>query len=265
VITAHTPSAPAPAQASHRWEHRRPEDDATVDAMLWVRAARSAWTASDGETAALWYSRAADELLDVALGFGARTGTYAYYAELALGCAALSNRPIAVARVADLIRFHPAPPPSQRARGRWSHAAEPVAVAHEVLRAWAARLAGEQRDAAAATLVASRLAATLPFRTAQRWRSSHWSHVLAALEGLLDGRADNVEKALLALDRRLADEARQAPTYAAAINETLASLGAIWRRTFPRSYAACGPQTFSLALEPGAGALLAPLPTTSAS
>lgn len=247
-------------QAAHRWEHRLPEDDPTVDAMLWVRAARTAWCAGDGDEACVWYARAAEELLDVALGFGTRTGTYAYYAELALGCAALANRSTVLAHVADLVRFHPSPPPSHRARGRWSQTAEPVAVAHETLRAWAARLLGEQRDAAAATLVAARLAGTLPFRTAQRWRDSHWSHLLAALEGLLDGRADTLEKALLALDRRLADEARRAPTYSATVNETLASLAALWRRSFPRSYAACGVAAFALALEPGAGSLLAPQP-----
>ncbi|HEU5317737.1 MAG TPA: hypothetical protein VFX49_16615, partial [Chloroflexota bacterium] len=244
-------------QAAHRWEHRRPEDDSTVDASLWLRAGRAAWAAGDGEEAGLWYSRAAEELLDVALGFGTRTGTYAYYAELALGCAALSQRRGTVNRIADLIRFHPAPPPSRRARGRWASAAEPVAVAHEALRAWAARLLGEQRDAAAATLVATRLAGTLPPRAAQRWSGSHWSLLTTALEALLDGRADRLEETLVSLDRLLAAEAAVAPTCTAAVNETLAALAALWRRTFPRSYAASGPGAFALAIEPGTGTLLA--------
>jgi hypothetical protein len=250
-------------RAAHRWEHKRPEDDSTVDAGLWLRAARAAWAAGDGDEGSLWYSRAAEDLLDVALGFGTRTGTYPYYAELALGCAALSQRSGTLNRVADVVRFHPAPPPSHRVRGRWSRTAEPVAVAHEALRAWAARLLGEQRDAAAATLVASRLASTLPPRAAQRWRESQWVHLVAALEALLDGRADRLETALFALDKRLAEEAERSSTYASAVNETLAALAMTWRRTFPRSYAAAGPDVFALAIEPGRGRLLAPVGATA--
>ena len=250
--------------AERRWEQRRADDDAALDTMLWLRAARGAWCLGDGDVARRWYARAADELLDVALGFGSGTGTYAYYAELALGCAALSERPSVLARVGDIVRQHPAPPPSSRRRGRWVKTAEPAAVAHEVLRAWAARLVGEPRDAAAATLVASRLAGSLPLQAEQRWRASHWSQILAALEALLDGRAEALTRALLGLDRMLVGEAARAATCSSAVSETLASLAVEWKKAFPRAYAAEAPHTFALVIEPGTG-IFATLNATLAS
>jgi hypothetical protein len=235
--------------AWRRWEHHLPDGDAALDTMLWLRAARTAWLAADEHEARLWYGRAAHELLDLALGQGEDSGTYAYYAELALGCAAVCGQEPVIERVAECIRLYSAPAPRQRRRGRWSRDADPAEIAQEILRAWAARLTAAPRPMAAAILTAERLAATLPPFVEDRWRESHWPDLLAALEALVDGRSEAMEKAMRSLDRTLSRETRRAPGPTAAVHETLIALASEWRRAFPRSYVTVG-ETLQLPLVP---------------
>ena len=224
-----------------RWERHLPDGDGALDTMLWLRAARTAWLAGDEHEARLWYGRAAHELLDVALGGGEDAGAYACYAELALGCAVLSAQESVVERVGECVRFYAAAPVKQRRRGRWTRDSDSTEVAQEILRAWAARATAAPRPMAAAILTAGRLAAALPPHAEDRWRASHWPDLLAALESLVDGRSEAMERAMRSLDRTLAREARRAPAPTAFVHETLIALAADWRRTFPRSYATVSP------------------------
>ena len=236
-------SAPADAAgdvrnlAWQRWERHLPDGDGALDTMLWLRAARTAWLAGEEHEARLWHGRAAHELLDLALGQGEDAGIYASYAELALGSAVLSAQEAVVERVAECIRLYSAPPVTHRRRRKWNRDSDPNEVAQEILRAWAARLTAAPRPMAAAILAAGRLAAALPPYAEDRWRDSHWPDLLAALEALVDGRSEAMEKAMRSLDRTLARETRRAPSPTAAVHETLIALAGDWRRTFPRSYA----------------------------
>ena len=261
-------------QAATRWERRRADEDASLDTFLWLRAARAAWLSGTMDIAQRWYSRAADELLDLALGQGSNTGTYSYYAELALSSASLADRSGVLARAADVIRTHPAPPPTQRPRVRFGRAPtlaagaippEAPAVAHEILRAWGAWIAGDKRDATLAVVGAARASSSLPHQEDIRWRSSHWPEILSAFEGFVDGNGDRVASALTALDYKLAPtlESPGEPRHRSQslqpmaedalpsllVQETLIALAAEWRRNFPRSYSAEG---FRLPIEPGA-------------
>ena len=232
-----------------RWARHLPDGDGALDTLLWLRAARTAWLAGDEHEARLWYGRAAHELLDIALGSGEAAGAYAYYAELALGCAALSAQETVLERVGECVRLYSAPPMRQRRRSRWTRDSDPADVAQEILRAWAARLTVSPRPMAAAILAAGRLTAALPPYAEDRWRASHWPDLLAALEALVDGRSEAMERAMRGLDRALARETRRAPSPTAAVHETLIWLGAEWRRMHPRSYATVSP-TLELPLMP---------------
>ena len=214
-----------------RWEHHLPDGDGALDTMLWLRAARTAWLAGDEHEARLWYGRAAYELLSVALGDGEASGTYACYAELALGCAALSQQEPVIEQVGECVRLYSAPPVKQRRRGRWTRDSDSTEVALEILRAWAGRLTASPRPVAAAILAAGRLTAALPPHAEDRWRASHWPHLLAALEALVDGRSEAMERAMRALDHTLAREARSMPSRTAVVQETLIALASDWRRT----------------------------------
>ena len=205
--------------------------------MLWLRAARTAWLAGEEHEARLWYGRAAHELLDLAFACGETAGTYAYYAETALGCAAICAQESVLERVAECVRLYSAPPPRRQRRNRWNRDADPAEVAQEILRAWAARLSAAPRPMAAAILAAGRLTASLPPYVEDRWRASHWPDLLAALEALLDGRSEAMERAMRSLDRTLARDAQRAPAHTAIVQETLIALADDWRKTFPRSYA----------------------------
>jgi hypothetical protein len=239
-------------EAAERWEHRRPADDAALDTMLWLRTARAHWLLGRIVDAQLWYGRAAEELLDVALGFGGSTGTYAYFAELALGAASLSERGSVLARVADVVRTHPEPHTSHRRRARGPRGAEPVLAAHFTLRAWAAWCMADTREAAISVVTAARQAAGLAALAEARWRQSHWPELLQAVEALVDGRGDALRRALLAMDVKLASSgtgAATASTGVPAVHETLVALTAEWKRRFPRSY---DPSGLSPQVEPGA-------------
>lgn len=238
-------------QAAARWERRHPDHDAALDSLLWLRAARSAWLLGNADVAQTWYARAADDLLDLALAQGSTTGTYAYYAEPALGAAALSGRAALLERVGEVVRTYPAPPPSHRQRGsRFNRATEPAMAAHAVLVTFAAWLTTDIRAATLAVMAAARRAAALPPVNEQRWRGSHWPDLLAALEHLVDGKGDALGPVLRRLDGKLTATTFSLHTTlpALAVSETLAALCAEWRRAAPRSY---DPAGFTLPVEPG--------------
>jgi hypothetical protein len=238
-------------QAAARWEHRRPDDDAALDSLLWLRAARGAWLLGELETAQTWYVRAADDLLDLALGQGSATGTYAYYAEPALGAAALCGRAALLERVGEVVRTYPAPAPSHRQRsGRFSRAAEPAMAAHGVLVAFAAWLTSDLRAATLAVMAARRQASALPPAAQERWRGSHWPDALVALELLVDGKGEALGPGLRQLDRKLTANTSALHTVlpALAVNETLAALCAEWKKASPRTY---DPRGFTLPVEAG--------------
>jgi len=235
-------------EAARRWENFQPGNDAVLETMCWLRAARAAWMLGDRALAQTWYGRVPHGILDVAFGFGESTGTYAYYAELAVGAAVLSDDASLISRVADAVRDTPPPPPTRRPKGRWVTNVEPLGAAHEVLRAWAAWCVGDVREATLAVMAAGRLTASFSLHTETRWRRSHWPDLLAAVEALVDASADRLRRAIEGLDRKLVGGDESLGGY-----ETAAALAVEWRRRYPRTYSSDG---FVVPIEPGTSASL---------
>ena len=243
-------------KAAEYWDHRQSiESDQAADTLLWLRAGRACWLLGEHEQARVWYSRAADDLTDLALGLGNEAGVYAYYAELALGAALLSGRSTVLDRTADAIRSWPLPPPIWRRPGRTLRSGDPTVAAQGLLRAWASWLMDDRRDAATSLLnVAGQVNALSP-RGVERWQASRWPDIRAALDALLDEDGELLRRALETMDGRVAQVARQSPIVSTWVDETLIAFAGQWRQRFPRSFS---PERFQLPLSPGAAA---PVPT----
>lgn len=242
--------------AEQRWELRRAPFDESMNTMLWLRAGRAGWLLGDLSQAQSWYRRAADGLLDVCLSIGLSTGTFAYYAETTLGVVALTGSVTVVERVTGEI-YHQIPqaPAWSRRRGTRTSTADPSVAGHELVRAWGAWLAGDERTASQALLAAGRTVRTFSVHVRQRWELSRWYELESVLTALLDRQAPELRAALLRLDARLF--ASRDGGALGLVDETLAALVAEWQRLHPRTYDLAG---FHMAVVPG---LLAPSPGTT--
>lgn len=236
----------------YRWQERRRGGDETLDTMLWLRTARAAWGAGNLADAQLWYRRAADGLLETAERNGLTTGTFPYYAELALGAAALAEGRQVLDRIAGVIRRHRYVPMSAPRRGVPPRrgAAGAGAATHETVRAWAAWLHGADEESQQAASSAVRHVRSLSLQLQERWRAWRWAPLLAALQALHQRDIPEVLVAMRALDASVAGAERRPPVASLAVDETLILLAGEWRR----AGGSLDVNQFHLVIDPGQGA-----------
>jgi hypothetical protein len=236
-------------RAEERWSVReRIDADPVADTFVWLYAARAAWLLDESEEAAAWYARTADEMTDLALGVGRKTGTYPYYAELALAAAVQSRRATVLERTVAAVRATPLPRPPWRRSVRRLRSSDPSPAAQATLGAWAAWLAGDRKNAASSTFDATNQLNGLSPQALTRWEASHWADLLSALEALLKEQGDALGTALRGMDRKFGSLPPQTLAVSGWVNETLISLADDWRTRFPQAYDA---EDFCLPLLPG--------------
>ena len=249
ITKAHTEALHAIEAAERRWRSRHPTELDARETLTWLRAARAAWVAGDAGEAAVWYRRATEGLLAIALQNGQATGTFAYYGELAVGAAGLCGHEPTLQRVLDSVRMYTTITRQVRRIGRAAGRPGDLNLAAQaVVSGWAAWLRGAQQDAADLLRMAEREVRIMPSDTRARWQLGRHADLHDAVAALLRLDYGLLRVALRALDAKAIHAFTLESPPTDLVSETVAILAGEWRRLQRDQY---NPALLSACAEPG--------------